>query len=100
MKIVLLSCKEKKRSLAPFLVCVLHKIAVAVGFLTQVLVSQNSSSISKVLVGLLRSFQEMQLSSLFACSFTAFLPWYYVSLSVSFSSKFHPSVSQGVGSKS
>lgn len=35
--------------------CGLHKITVAVGFLTQILVSQNSSRISRVFRGLLKS---------------------------------------------
>lgn len=65
MKTVLLSFKEKKGFVAPSLVCGLHKITV-VGFLTQVSVSEISSRVSRVLRGLLKSFWEMQLSSLLA----------------------------------
>lgn len=52
MKIVLPSFKEKKGFVSHL--SGLHKITVAVGFLTQVLVSQNSSRISRVFRGLLK----------------------------------------------
>lgn len=55
MKCALPSFQEKKGSMAPCLACGLHKITVAVGFFTLVLVSQNTSRVSRVFRGLLKS---------------------------------------------
>lgn len=60
MKRALPSFQEKKGSMAPCLACGLHKITVAENhsccwFFTRVLVSQNTSRVSRVLRGLLIS---------------------------------------------
>lgn len=55
MKRALPSFQEKKGSMAPCLACGLHKITAAVDFFTRVLVSQNTSRVSRVLRGLLKS---------------------------------------------
>lgn len=68
MKVVLPSFKEAKGSMAPYPACGLHKITVAVGFLTQVLVSQNSSRVSRVLRGLLKSTVSKRAALLSVCT--------------------------------